>query len=260
MSSSSSSSSSKPLLSGSERAKLSRQNQIMNETPEDRTIRLKNLADKAKIRRENQQPEQRSLSLENAKLCHQNRILNESPEDKTIRLQNSADKVRIKRESQQPEQRDSTLKNNAEQHRLQRRRELAEQREVRLSNAAALNTSIRLNALEIREKEIAARGFIENWMLDAKDSNPYYKHALFPESHNKHDWPKAIKGSWQFGYRRTRGYVSLEFFWNKECGNCGATYLNGSSKNFSMKCCKDSLYDGKCPLLQPLINDYCIMT
>jgi hypothetical protein len=126
---------------------------------------------------------------------------------------------------------------------------------VRLARAAALKSSARLSAAEIIQKEIAARGFLENWMLDAKDSNPFYKHPLFAESHNKFDWPKAINGSWQFGHRRSRGYASLEFFWNKECGNCGATYLNGSSKAFRIKCCKDSLYDGTCPPLQPLIDE-----
>jgi hypothetical protein len=244
----SSSSSSKIPLSGAERSKLFRQNRALNETPEDREHRLKNAAEKGKIKWENQ-----------------------TPEERVVRLQKDTDQTQLQRGREQPEQREVRLSNasalntsirlNAseirenEPQKSNREREKAEKIVVRSSKAATLNASIRLNASEIREKEIAARGFIENWMLDAKDSNPYYKHALFAESHNKYDWPKAINESWQFGYRRTPGYVSLEFFWNKECGNCGATYLNGSSKAFRMKCCKDSLFDGKCPPLQPLIDD-----
>ena len=99
------------------------------------------------------------------------------------------------------------------------------------------------------------RDLFDNWMLDTKHCNPYYNHSLFKESHNKYDWHKASKGSWRIGHQRTTGYKSLEFFWNKLCGNCGATYLNGSSKAFRIKCCKDSLFGGVCPPLEPLIDE-----
>jgi exonuclease VII large subunit len=125
-------------------------------------------------------------AAERVKLARQNRDLNETPEDRKVRLGKAAEQTTLRRQNQQPEQRKSTLQKDAEQHRLQREQEKEEQREVRLSKAAASKTYNRLNASEIRDKEIAGRGFIENWMLDAKDSNPFYKHALFPESHNSY--------------------------------------------------------------------------
>ena len=71
---------------------------------------------------------------------------------------------------------------------------------------------------------------------DQINRNPYYYHELLPESNNKYNWFRALR-SWRFGYKKQRGYESLELYWEIQCGNCGNLYLTGSSEEFIGKCC-----------------------
>ena len=62
----------------------------------------------------------------------------------------------------------------------------------------------RANDLEI---DLSKKDFFDNLVFDdPKECNAFYTHHLFKESHNKFDWRKATNGSWQFGYRKQRGY------------------------------------------------------
>ena len=122
----------------------------------------------------------------------------------------------------------------------QRRRRAAEDHRLRLNSftraqaASRENESTEENDLEI---DLSKKDFFDNLVCDdPKECNAF----------------KAINGSWQFGYRKQRGYKSLEFFWSECCGNCSATYLNGSSESFKSKCCRN-LYNNKCPDNTPLI-------
>ena len=78
--------------------------------------------------------------------------------------------------------------------------------------------------------------FFDNFDKPTKDCKSYYKHNQFVNSHNDNDWEKA-ETSEMFGYQRMKGYQSLELFWNKKSGECGAMYLDGESAVFLKKCC-----------------------
>jgi hypothetical protein len=75
-------------LSAAELKRLSRQNRDLNETPEDRKVRLGKEAEQKSLRRKNQHPEHGKLILKKDSQQHQLQRQGETPELRIVRLSN----------------------------------------------------------------------------------------------------------------------------------------------------------------------------
>lgn len=85
----------------------------------------------------------------------------------------------------------------------------------------------------------------------------YYSHPLFSDSRKNHNWYDAALSQLYFGYRRQKGYKSLEIYPNIQCSDCGQHYFNTQTVAFRKKCCKPIKQGLMKPLepLTPLISE-----
>jgi hypothetical protein len=192
----------------------------------------------ARLRRQNQTAQEQRRRLDEQQRRQEALRANESAEARRLRL--SQDQIR---------------------HAANRVNESNDARDSRLNDNRIRQAAVRDNVRQSRRQVVYDNGdfeFFDNFNRKTEECNAYYRHTAFPNSHNHHNWEKAKKSE-MFGFQRMKGYQSLELFWNKKCGHCGAMYLDGESEAFMKKCCGSFKFHGmECeptglPDLKPLL-------
>ena len=126
------------------------------------------------------------------------------------------------------------------------------------ASGRALNAASHARLLEERSiEEMKTKGYEDNFVLPTKECNPYYQNDKFVKSNAENDWFNAIKSDKWFGFRRVRGYKSLQYFWNRFCPNCGCRFLSGQSDAFLSKCCRttqEASYPPERPLTPAILK------
>ena len=129
---------------------------------------------------------------------------------------------------------------NAASHATDRGRELNAASHA-TDGARVLNAASHARSLEEQlNEEKRSKGYENNFVLPTNKCNPYYQNSKFVKSNEENDWFNAIKSDKYFGFRRVKGYESLQLFWNRSCPNCGCRFLNTQSDSFLTKCCRTS--------------------